>query len=177
MHAWRRDNDHRTHSWLHIQRARVHESGRHRHGVHRQTALISVSVWLKILIRILVTRGHYGCSLHRHHGHLRGRRVDDHRGRLCARHRRRRDFNRVAIARMDHARSENLRGKLGGQSQNQKKASKPFHAGQITSVAGIGNRIICIRTKNFFTRCHPFAQLTSLLRSIYHVGQTRYSLP
>ena len=129
MHAWRRDNDHRTHSWLHIQRARVHESGRHRHRVHRQTALISVSVWLKILIRILVTRGHYGCSLHRHHGHLRGGRVDDHRGRLCARHRRRRDFNRVAIARMDHARSENLRGKLGGQSQNQKKASKPFHGG------------------------------------------------
>ena len=129
MHAWRRDNDHRTHSWLHIQRARVHESGRHRHGVHRQTALISVSVWLKILIRILVTRGHYGCSLHRHHGHLRGGRVDDHRGRLCARHRRRRDFNRVSIARMDHARSENLRGKLGGQSQNQKKASKPFHGG------------------------------------------------
>ena len=129
MHAWRRDNDHRTHSWLHIQRARVHESGRHRHGVHRQTALISVSVWLKILIRILVTRGHYGCSLHRHHGHLRGGRVDDHRGRLCARHRRRSDCNRVAIADVDDARSENLRGKLGGQSQNQKKASKPFHGG------------------------------------------------
>ena len=109
MHAWRRDNDHRTHSWLHIQRARVHESGRHRHGVHRQTALISVSVWLKILIRILVTRGHYGCSLHRHHGHLRGRRVDDHRGCLCAKHRRCRDFDRVAIANVDHAWSKNLR--------------------------------------------------------------------
>ena len=129
MHTWRRDNDHRTHSWLHIQRARVHESGRHRHGVHRQTALISVSVWLKILIRILVTRRHHGCSLHRHHGHLWGGRVDDHRGRLCARHRRRRDFNRVAIADVDHTRSENLRGKLGGQSQNQKEASKPFHGG------------------------------------------------
>ena len=129
MHAWRRDNDHRTHSWLHIQRARVHESGRHRHGVHRQTALISVSVWLKILIRILVTRGHYGCSLHRHHGHLRGGRVDDHRGCLRTGYRRSSDLDRVSVAGMDHARSENLRGKLGGQSQNQKKASKPFHGG------------------------------------------------
>ena len=129
MHAWRRDNDHRTHSWLHIQRARVHESGGHRHGVHRQTALISVSVLLKILVRILVNRGHHGCCLHRHHGHLRGRRVDDHRGRLRARHRRSSDLDRVAIADVDHARSKNLRRKLRSQSQNQKEASKPFHVG------------------------------------------------